>query len=111
MDTIKKTMYLGLGALSLTKEKAEAVADDLVKRGEMNAKDRVKMVEQLLKEGKTQKGMIEEKVSALVQKTMADMGLPTQKEFKSIVKRLDGIEKAIRTPNSEKEVTVRSCFE
>jgi polyhydroxyalkanoate synthesis regulator phasin len=98
MDTIKKSMYLGLGAISLTKEKAEAMADDLVKRGEMDAKDRGKMVEQLLKEGKAQKSMIEEKVSAAVQKTMANIGLPTQKEFKSIVKRLDGIEKAIKTP-------------
>ena len=105
MDTFKKSMYLGLGALSLTKEKAEAIADDLVKRGEMKAKDQGKMVEQLLKEGKTQKGMLEEKVSAVVQKTMADMGLPTQKEFKNIMKRLDGIEKAIKTPESVKEGT------
>jgi polyhydroxyalkanoate synthesis regulator phasin len=102
MNTIKKAMYFGLGALSLTKEKAEAIADDLLERGEMKAKDRGRMVEQLLKEGKTQKGMIEEKVSALVQKTMAEMGLPNQKELKNIVKRLDGIEKAIRTPDHEK---------
>lgn len=105
MDTIKKSMYLGLGALSLTKEKAEAMADDLVKRGEMSVKDREKMVQQLLKEGKAQKGMIEEKVSAAVQKTMTDMGIPTQKDFKNIVKRLDGIEKAIKTPQSVKEGT------
>jgi polyhydroxyalkanoate synthesis regulator phasin len=102
MDSMKKAMYLGLGALSLTKEKAEALADDLVKRGEMKAKDREKMVEQLLKEGKTQKGVVEEKVSALVQKTMGEMGLPTRKEFKSIVKRLDGIEKAIMTKEGTK---------
>jgi polyhydroxyalkanoate synthesis regulator phasin len=105
MDTIQKAMYLGLGAISLTKEKAEGIIDDLVKRGEMKEQDRRKMVEQLLKEGKTQKGMIEENVSALVQKTMGDMGLPTRKEFKNIVKRLDGIEKAIKTPNSKKEGT------
>jgi polyhydroxyalkanoate synthesis regulator phasin len=102
MDSMKKAMYLGLGALSLTKEKAEAIADDLVKRGEMKVKDREKMVEQLLKEGKTQKGIVEEKVSALVQKTMGDMGLPTRKEFKNIVKRLDGIEKAITTKEGTK---------
>jgi polyhydroxyalkanoate synthesis regulator phasin len=105
MDTIKRATYLGLGALSLTKDKAEAIADDLVKRGEMKAKDRGKMVEQLLKEGKTQKGMIEAKVSAVVQKTMADMGLPTQKDFKNILKKLDGIEKAIKTQESMKEGT------
>ncbi len=105
MDTFKKAMYFGLGALSFTKEKAESIAEDLVKRGEMKDKDRARMVEQLLKEGETQKRVVEEKVSSLVQKTLTDMGLPTQQDFKSIVKRLDGIEKAIRTPNSKKEGT------
>ncbi len=105
MDTFKKAMYFGLGALSFTKEKAESIAEDLVKRGEMKDEDRARMVEQLLKEGETQKRVVEEKVSSLVQKTLTDMGLPTQQDLKSIVKRLDGIEKAIKTPNSKKEGT------
>ncbi len=105
MDTFKKAMYFGLGALSFTKEKAESIAEDLVKRGEMKDEDRARMVDQLLKEGETQKRVVEEKASSLVQKTLTDMGLPTQQDFKSIVKRLDGIEKAIKTPNSKKEGT------
>ena len=105
MDTFKRALYFGLGALSLTKEKAESIADDLVKRGEMKDKDREKMVERLLKEGGAQKRVMEEKVSALVQKTMTDMGLPTQKDFKSIVKRLDVIEKAVSRTVSGKEGT------
>lgn len=105
MDSFKKAMYFGLGALSLTKEKAETIADDLVKRGEMKEKDRDKMVKKLLAEGQTQKRLVEEKVSTVVQKAMTDMGLPTQKDFKNIVRRLDGIEKAINTPKSVKEGT------
>ncbi len=105
MDTFKKAMYFGLGALSLTKEKAETIADDLVKRGEMKEKDREKMVKKLLQEGETQKHFVEEKVSTVVQEAMANMGLPTQKDFKNILRRLDGIEKAINTPNSGKEGT------
>lgn len=102
MDTMRKAMLLGLGALSLTKEKAETIADDLVQRGEMKEKDRGKMVKKLLQEGETQKHFVEEKVTTVVQKAMADMGLPSQKDFKNIMLRLDGIEKAISTPNSEK---------
>ena len=105
MDTFKRALYFGLGALSLTKEKAESIADDLVKRGEMKDKDRERMVERLLKEGEAQKRVIQEKVSALVQTTMTDMGLLTQKDFKSIVKRLDDIEKAVSRPEGGKEGT------
>jgi polyhydroxyalkanoate synthesis regulator phasin len=105
MDAMRKAMLLGLGALSLTKEKAETIADDLVKRGEMKEKDRGKLVKKLLQGGEAQKQLVEDKVTAVVQKTMADMGLPSQKDFKNIVRRLDGIEKAISTVNSRKEGT------
>lgn len=105
MDTLKKAMYFGLGALSLTKEKAERIADDLVTRGEMKEKDREKMVKKLMREGQTQKRLVEERVSTVVQKTMTDMGLPTQKDFKSILRRLDGIEKAISIPKNVNEGT------
>ena len=105
MDTIKKTMLLGLGAISLTKEKAEGIIDDLVKRGEVKEKDRTVMLEKLLKEGEMQKNELEGKISASAQKVMTSIGLPTQKDFKNILKRLDGIEKAIGSPNDVKKGT------
>ncbi len=103
MDPIKKAMYLGLGAISLTKDKAEGIIDDLVKRGEVKEKDRIKLVEKLLKEGETQKKEFEGKVATSVQKVMTTIGLPTEKDFKNVLKRLETIEKAISTPNSVKE--------
>lgn len=103
MDTMRKAILLGLGILSLTKEKAETIVDDLVKRGEIKEKDRRNMVKTLLKEGETQQHVVEDKISTVVQMAIADMGLPSQKDFKNIVRRLDGIEKAISAPNSGKE--------
>jgi len=103
MNTITKTILLGLGAVSLSKEKAEGIIDDLVKRGKVKERDRTTMLERLLKEGEMQRYELEGNVTASVQKVMADMGLPTQKDIKNILKRLDGIEKAISGPNSVKE--------
>jgi polyhydroxyalkanoate synthesis regulator phasin len=97
MDSIREAMYLGLGAISLTKKKAEEIIDDLVKRGEMSANNRAATVEQLLKEAELQKNAFEGKVTESVQKVMVDLGLPTQKDFDSILRRLDGMEKAIGT--------------
>ena len=36
MDMIKKAVLLGLGVTSLTREKAQDVVDDLIKRGEVS---------------------------------------------------------------------------
>ena len=103
MDPIKKAMYLGLGAISLTKEKAEGLIDDLVTRGEVKEKDRAKILQKLLKEGESQKNELEAKIASSVEKAMTGVGLPTQKDFNNILKRLDGIEKAIGTLNNAKE--------
>ena len=54
MDIIKRTMLLGLGLASLTKERAEGMVDDLVKRGEAARQDRFKAVDGLLKEAEKQ---------------------------------------------------------
>ena len=95
MDTIMKTLYGGLGALNLTKEKAEEIIDDLVMREEMSANDKKAMVEKLLLEAKKQKDDLEGKVFVSVQKVLTDIGLPTQQDIKSISRRLDAIEKAV----------------
>jgi len=95
MDTIKEAMYLGLGAISLTKKRAEEIIDDLVKRGEMSSVNRVAMVEQLVKEAELQREAIGGTVAHSVQKVLTDLGLPSQKDLKSVTARLERIENAI----------------
>ena len=102
MDSFRQAMLLGLGAISVTKEKAEEIIDVLVKLGEIEMKDRAATVEQLLKEAERRKSELEGKVSASVRKVMTEAGLPTQKDLKTILKRLDDMEKAISKPRSRR---------
>lgn len=95
MDIIKKAMLLGLGVISLTKEKAEELVDDLIKRGEVTREERFKMVDKLLKEAEKQEEELFGKISETVQKVITDLGLPTKKELDEISKRLEEIEKRI----------------
>jgi polyhydroxyalkanoate synthesis regulator phasin len=97
MDPIKKAMYLGLGAISLTREKAEALVDELIKQNETTEKERAGLVDHMVKEGQAQKNALQGKVSEWVQKTVTELGLPTRKEFETIENRLDGIEKTVGT--------------
>jgi polyhydroxyalkanoate synthesis regulator phasin len=102
MDAVRKAMLLGLGALNLTREKAEELIDDLVKRGEMSGNERAAMVEELLKGVERQKNELEGKVAVSVKKVMKDMRLPEKEDFQSIVKRLDRIESALGAKKSGK---------
>jgi len=95
MDVIRKAMLLGLGLFSLTKEKAEELVDDLIKRGEVTKEERFKIVDKLLKEAEKQEEELFGKISETVQKVITDLGLPTKKDLDEISKRLEEIEKRI----------------
>jgi polyhydroxyalkanoate synthesis regulator phasin len=102
MDIIRKTMLLGLGLISLTKEKAEGVVDDLVKRGEVASEDRYKVVDSLLKEAEKQEEELTRKMTKSVQKVVADLGLPTKKDMDEVLRTLKSIEEKLSSAEDRK---------
>jgi len=95
MDVVKKAMLLGLGAISLTKEKVEEAVDDLIRRGEVSRKERFKMVDKLLKEAERQEEELTGKISETVQKAITQIGLAAKKDLEDVSNRLAEIEKRI----------------
>ena len=93
MDRIKKAMLLGLGLISLTKEKAEEIVDDLIKRGEVSREARCKMVDKLLRESEKKEEELTGKINETVQKTITQIGLVSKKDLEAISERLAEIEK------------------
>lgn len=92
MDIIRKAVLLGLGMISLTREKAEELADDLIKRGEIESAEKFKAVDTLLKAADKQQKELETKIAATVQKIVAEMGLPTRNDMQEIADTLKKIE-------------------
>lgn len=95
MDIIKKAMLMGLGLISLTKEKAEIFADELIKRGELAKEEKSKMVDKMLEEAEKQKEEFTGKVKETFQKLITDIGLVTQKEIEEILKKQEELEKKL----------------
>lgn len=95
MHMIKKAMLLGIGLIGLTKEKAEEIVDDLIKRGEVSREERFKMVDKLLREAEKKEEALTGKINEIVQKTITQVGLASKKDLEAISKRLAEIEKRI----------------
>ncbi|HPC03057.1 MAG TPA: hypothetical protein PLE04_04725 [Syntrophales bacterium] len=95
MHRIKKAMLLGLGLISLTKEKAEEIVDDLIKRGEVSREERFKMVDKLLREAEKKEEELTGKINEIVQNAITQVGLASKKDLEAISKRLAEIEKRI----------------
>ena len=93
MDRIKKAMLLGRGWISLTKEKAEEIVDDLIKRGEVSREEKFKMMDELLREAERKEEELTGKINETVQKTITQIGLVSKKDLEAISERLAEIEK------------------
>ena len=102
MDILRKTILLGLGLISLTKEKAEGVVDDLVKRGEVASEDRYKAVDSLLKEAEKQEEEFTRKMTNSVHKVIGELGLPTKKDMDEILTTLRKIEQKLSSSEEKK---------
>lgn len=90
-----KAFLAGLGAISLTREKAEAFVDELIKKGEVARPERAKVVDELLKRAEEQEKALMERLGRVVTKVLQEMDLPTKEDLRAIEKRLDAIEKKI----------------
>jgi polyhydroxyalkanoate synthesis regulator phasin len=102
MDIVRKTMLFGLGLISLTKDKAEGLVDDLVKRGEVASEDKYKAVDSLLKEAEKQEEEFSRKLTGSINKVIADLGLPSKKDMDEVLKALKGIEEKLTSLGEKK---------
>lgn len=92
MDILRKAIFLGLGAITITREKAEAMVDELIKKGEVASVERYTTIDKLLKEADAQQRQFQDKINQSVQKTVAEMGLPTRKDWDEVKEALKRIE-------------------
>ena len=93
---IYRSLMAGLGALSLTREKAEAFVDELVKRGEVAAPQKPKIVQDLLERAQKEEKDILEKIGRVVSRVLADMDLPTKADLQRLEQKIDDLQKSVK---------------
>lgn len=95
-DIFKKTFLAGLGAMSLTREKAQEITNDLIKRGELAKTDEAKFVRDLLDLAEKNKSGLEDKIEKAIEKVMAKLDIPTRKEIEELKTEIARLSKKIK---------------
>lgn len=90
IDLIKKAFYTGLGAIALTKEKIEELADELVEKGKLSESEVKKFVDDLFEKSETAKEQVKKQVEKITEDTFKKMKLVTKDDLKALEKRLTG---------------------
>jgi poly(hydroxyalkanoate) granule-associated protein len=95
IELIRRGILLGLGALSLTHEKAKSFVDEMVKRGEVTKDEGVKLVEEILDRAKEQERRINEKISDEIRKAIDSLGVASKEDVARLEKRIEELGKKI----------------
>ncbi|MGE5380919.1 MAG: phasin family protein [Methylocystaceae bacterium] len=92
VSMLKKMMYFGLGALSLTRERAEDFFNEMVERGEMSRDEARDYVDEMLSRGERERQELMSEIRSYVQSLKTEMGLVSRDELDEIKARLDRLE-------------------
>ncbi|MDY6970493.1 MAG: phasin family protein [Spirochaetota bacterium] len=95
LDFIKKSLFMGLGAVMVTYEKAEQLVDELIKRGELAIDDRSDAIKDLVKKAEEQEKILSDKINTEVSKVIDKIGITTKKELERLEEKIDELKKKI----------------
>ena len=88
-ETIDKLMLAGLGALSMTKEKAEKIFDEYVNRGEVEKEKKSGFVKDLMESADKSRQELEKTVSDQVAQSLKKIKIATSEDIERIEKKID----------------------
>ncbi len=95
MDIFKKSVLFGLGVFDLTREKAEKIVDEMIKRGEMSQSDKAKAVKELLKGHDERMKKLKTKIDESVEKVTAKVKGKEKEELAKLHKKIDELTKVV----------------
>jgi polyhydroxyalkanoate synthesis regulator phasin len=91
-DTLKKTLYAGVGMAFLTRDKIEEMAKKLAEEAKLSEADGKKFIDELLKKSEETKASFQRSVDSGVSAAMERMNLARDRDLKALEARVKALE-------------------
>ena len=92
LDLIKKSIYLGLGVASVSKEKVEGLIDELIEKGQLTKDQKSDTLKEILDIFEKGENDISRIIKNAVKETADTIGIVTQKEIENLKIRIEKLE-------------------
>jgi polyhydroxyalkanoate synthesis regulator phasin len=89
---LEKSLILGLGTLSFTKEKAENFLKELEERGEVTTTEAKKLLGELMEKGEQEKSALKQTIQHQVSEVMKNLGYVQKEDYSSLEDRVKDLE-------------------
>jgi polyhydroxyalkanoate synthesis regulator phasin len=93
MDFIKKGLAFGLGLAVTSKEQAEKMVNELVKKGELSLEESKDMINQLIQRGEEEKNELKRIIREQLKQMMGELDLATKDDINKLEQRIQKLEK------------------
>jgi polyhydroxyalkanoate synthesis regulator phasin len=93
-EFVKKSLLLGLGLVSVTREKFESTVEELIKRGELSENEGKDLVSELKSKTEEVRTETTKKVEKIVADTLARLDVARKAEIDELKERIALLEKA-----------------
>ncbi|HDN79465.1 MAG TPA: hypothetical protein ENG33_03230 [Chloroflexi bacterium] len=90
-DIVEKGTLMGLGALALTRERAQSIVEELVKRGEARRDEVKELVEKLASRGEKEREELRCLIREEVEKALSGMGLATKADIEALSEKIEAL--------------------
>jgi polyhydroxyalkanoate synthesis regulator phasin len=87
-----KAINLGLGAISLTKEKAENFIDEMVERGEISKEDARQTLEDVMKMGEEHREEVRSMIREEIESWKTKFGVVSRADYEKLEQRIAELE-------------------
>lgn len=88
-ETLDKMMLAGLGAISMTRERAENIFDEYVSRGRAEKESRTGFVKAMMDAADKNRQELEELIAKQVRETMEHLNLPAREDLERLEQKID----------------------
>ena len=89
LDALDRFMMAGIGAMSMTKERADELFDEYVNRGKAERENKSGFVKEVLDQAEKSRSEFEKLIDKQVRETVEKLGLATKEDVKRIEEKLD----------------------
>ncbi len=106
-DLIERTVLLGVGAVSITKDKIEALVGEFVKRGELTKEEGQKLVEEATDRALVEGALLKDRATDSYQDALETMGIATTDSVEELERRIAVLEAKVygQPPHFEEPAT------
>lgn len=95
-DFFRKAKQFGLGVWDFTREKVEAVVEEMIRRGELSQQEKSGAVAQILEKAQAEQEAVKEKINQAVAQALAGLGLARAADLEALEKRVAALEERLK---------------